>query len=233
MKNFLYLSFVYFISFTNCFAQSTVSGSQGIGTVVDMSDPVGIINGKDMPPSVLLNSPYLFNEFQSSTFGFRSKDLTYPVNIDMITNSLDIIYNGDTVFIELSKVDHIMSTFENDNVKIFTTLPAQNVEEFEGVYMELIKGRYSLYLNKYSKLNEPDFDPRFNVGSKDYSVSHMEQLLILKNGELVKVARKAKRNRNLFGSDLKVVRSLINENEFDYKNQNDVVQLIKMLNANN
>jgi hypothetical protein len=233
MKKFFYIFVSLLVSYSAVFAQATVSGSQGVGTMIDMSDPVGIINGKAMSPAVLLNSPYLFEDFQTGTFGFRGRALNYPINIDLLANSLDIIYKSDTIFVDMDKVEYIKSTLDEDSVRIYSNVEAENSERFKGVFIQLVDGFYSLYLNKYSKLNDPDFDPRFNVGSKDYSITHLEQLLVVKDGKVFELANKAKRDKELYGEDLNSVRSLVSENGWDYKNQDDLINLYEALNRMN
>jgi hypothetical protein len=77
-----------------------------------------------------------------------------------------------------------------------------------------------------------NFDPRFDVGGMNYSVTHLEKYLVLKDRKSVELSKIGMRNESLDCFELKAVHSLRSGKVLYYENLSDVIELIRLLNGN-
>jgi hypothetical protein len=79
-------------------------------------------------------------------------------------------------------------------------------------------------------VKEPDFDPRFAVGSKNYNVVQREKIIFARDQEFEEKGQFLFQSKDFFNKDYGRVKSIVKQNDYDFNDKEDLVALVKKLN---
>ncbi|MGK7392707.1 MAG: hypothetical protein ACNS60_20295 [Candidatus Cyclobacteriaceae bacterium M2_1C_046] len=161
----------------------------------------------------------------------------YLFKFNIAQNLLEIQTKSTVKVIEGVLVEYFTIYDKNSGFEryfINGSLINSNVNKGTGFFEVVESGEELSLLADYEiEVSKANYDPKFDIGDKQDKIIQKRNLNFLKNGELVPVKNKFKKNRDIFNSKVEEIENLIKKENLDYNSEADLIKLVRFYNLTN
>lgn len=185
----------------------------------------GVMMGKNLPPSKVQGSEYLFEEFVPGKLSLKNGhnlNIT-PVNYDLFNELIVIKNEKDFYSIQTSLIDEI--SFENQKFENIS-----GIGEHSGIVEILYENKsqnISLWKKHYLYIKDPTYIPGVDIGNRDSEIIKKSRLLGVNNGRVFELKNKSDL-QSMFDGNGSILR-LIKDEKLTPKKEQQLVSTLSAL----
>lgn len=213
------------------FSHQLLSAQSGKVAIFDENiNPGAVIDELPLPPPGIEGHAYLFEEWKSGTITLRSNQLIdgYPIKVDLQNQLIEIRFENQVKVCSLP----MFSKFELGSKQYINTNEIEsNYELPSGIAQVLYEGKVAVINHLYTEMKEPTYVPTVDMGDRNKKIIKKEQVYAIKDKTVFELNGKLKRNQDFFGNNYKEVADFAEKNKLKFKDQDDLIAIIKFYNS--
>ena len=194
----------------------------------------GIANIKEIKPKpAKTKGSYYYNtNWSVGTVKFFSGDIieNYPLKYDMRMNQVDIKVDNQVKATSASAVKEIVWINEKGFTEILRNALLFSKDQ-TGFFSILVDGKRPLLKKTTLRLQEANYNPALDVGSRAKKYVKNESYFTILNGELKKINKSKRKILKCFDNKTGIIKEYVSKNKLNYKNDYDLVKIFEYYNS--
>ncbi len=193
-------------------------------------NPGAVIDELPLPPPGIEGHAYIFEEWKNGTITLRSKQLIdgHPIKVDLQNQLIEIRFEDQVKVCSLP----MFSKFELDGKQYINTNEVESNGDLpSGIAQVLIDGKIMVINHLFTEMKEPTYVPTVDMGDRNKKIIKKEQVYAIKDKTVFELDGKLKRNQKFFGEQYNEVADFAESNKLKFKNQEDLISIIKYYNS--
>lgn len=200
--------------------------------IVDGVTTHNYVNESNIP---INGSPYLKDKFSPGILELNdgSKSEKVPLRYNIANDAFEVIQNSDTL--SLNQPYKLKKVIFDDKVFIFDPFLRANPErKYNGFFQLKVEGKLSLYIKRNKDLLYDSFVSNYQGGSGTKEYYYVDKIsYVAKIGDSSGFLIKSKRSflKHMDAQNKSEIKSFIKKNKIKFKNEKDLVSLVKFINS--
>jgi len=181
-------------------------------------------------PINLEGSPFLNEEWQSGLIILRNDDTIHTINLrlNVLKDEMQYQYEEKTYAIGAPEV--LKKIFMGGSLFEYITYSEEG--KLKKNYFEVLSnGKSCLLKYHYIVILPANFNPALNAGNKNDQIVHKMKYYAKIGDNLIEIDKRGKKLISAFGNKDVLISKYIKENKISFKNESDLITLIKYSNT--
>lgn len=230
MKRAFLLTFFLSQAVFNSFAQNTVGSSPVVYNFFYRLTPGQVKGINQNAPANLDGSPFLNENWQDGKIMLNNGDTipTIKLRLNVYKEEMQFLHEDKTYFIGSPEEVKIISL--GGSSFIFLNYEEKGTPK-KSYFQEVYAGKVSLLIHYYPLILPANYNVQLNSGNKNDQILIKKKYFAKIGDKIVEIDKKGKNFISSFGEKELLISKFVKENKISFKDETDLISLIKYSNT--